>query len=58
MFTSSKRRLNLHSFSLQTMQIYTKRGNLFLMIEEKLRKPCNNNSLAHALIIYGLENTG
>jgi hypothetical protein len=39
------------------MHIYTKRRKLFSMIEEKLRKSCNNDRLIHAFVIYDFEDT-
>ena len=48
----------MYSVPLETVPTYTERRNLSSMIEEKLRKSCNKNSLAHALVIYGLGGTG
>lgn len=48
----------MYSVPLETVHTYTERRNLSSMIEEKLRRPCNNDSLAHALVIYGLGGTG
>jgi tetratricopeptide (TPR) repeat protein len=58
MLTSSKRQPNLYSVPLETVHTYTERRNLSSMIEKQLRKPCNKDSLAHALVITGLGGTG
>ena len=47
-----------HSVPLETVHSYTERYGLSSAIEEKLHKCHENNSILHALAIYGLGGTG
>ena len=55
---ASQRQHLFHSVPLETVRSYTERHGLSSAIEEKLHKCHENNSVLHALAIYGLGGTG